>query len=74
MEKEEILRTLMGLIKKHDDDFSVKLKYRTTNGKLRKRHGKFVEILSDEELVLFNPDKGKKGRYLFDFIEDIKKK
>ena len=74
MDKEDVLRSLRGLQKKHGESFAIKLKYRTTNGKLKKRHGDFVELIGEEELILFNPDKGKNGRYLLDYVEHISKK
>lgn len=74
MEPEEVLRFLKGQQKKHGSDFAVQLKYRTATGKVKKRHGRFVSLKNDWELVLHNPDKDTEGRYLVENIVDIKKK
>ena len=73
MDKAEVMRFLKGQIKKHGSDFTLALKYRTENNKVRKRHGVFVELIAEEELVLFNPDKGTKGTYLLERITEIRK-
>jgi hypothetical protein len=74
MEQEEVIRFLNGQQKKHGKDFGVQLKYRTTTGKVKKRHGNFVALRNDWELVLYNPDKKTEGRYLIENIEEIKKR
>ncbi len=74
MEPEEIIRFLKGQQKKHGNDFGVQLKYRTMTGKVKKRHGNFVELRNDWELVLYNPDKKTEGRYLIENIVEVKKK
>lgn len=74
MENDDVLNVLSGLIKKHGNDFAVNLKYRTANGKLKKRYGNFVELIDQNELILFNPDKERKGVYLVDFIDQITKR
>ena len=73
MSRDEILRTLKGLIKKHDTSFAVRLRYMTATGKVKKRHGEFVALHDDQELVLFNSDKVTEGRYQLDRIVEIKK-
>lgn len=73
MDREKIIRTINGLLKKHGQDFSVNLKYRTAAGKIRKRHGRY-EDLRGEELLLFNPDKGTTGTYALDRIVEISKR
>lgn len=74
MDADEIARFVTGLIKKHGNEFSVALKYKTTGGKVRKRHGKFVAFKEGFELVLFNLEKDAEGYYLLENIVDIKKK
>jgi hypothetical protein len=73
MDADEITRFIRGLIKKHGTDFSVRLKYRTAGGKVRKRHGRYVALKDDFELVLYNQDKRAEGRYLLTDIVDIGK-
>ena len=73
MDMNEVEQFVKGLIKKHDKDFSVALKYQSNSGKVRKRHGRFVELKAGFELVLYNPDKDAQGRYLLDRIVYIKK-
>ncbi len=74
MDNQEIIRFIHGLQKKHDKNFSVALKYKTSTGKVRKRYGEYVDLLGEHELILFNRDKGKEGRYPLENIIDIKKK
>jgi len=74
MDREKIIRVINGLQKKHGRDFSLNLKYRTASGKVRKRHGRFVELRDGEELRLFNPDKETTGTYALDRIEEIGKR
>jgi hypothetical protein len=74
MDTNEVERFIKGLVKKHDKDFSISLKYQSNSGKVRKRHGRFVELKEGFELVLYNSDKDTEGRYLLDRIVDIKKK
>ena len=74
MEQGEIVRFLKGQIKKHGKNFSVTLKYQTANGKMKKRHGDFVDLKEGFELVLYNRDKGREGRYRLERILKISKK
>lgn len=74
MEKNEVSRFLWGLIKKHGKDFTVALRYKTATNKIKKRHGRFIDLVNDEELILFSEDKGKQGRYQLARIVEIKKK
>ncbi len=63
MEPAEVLRFIKGLVKKHGVDFSLDLKYLTSNDKIKKRHGAFVGLVDDCELVLLNHEKGSENRY-----------
>lgn len=75
MESSEVLRIIKGLIKKHGDDFSLNLKYLTSNDKIKKRHGDFVALTDDRELVLINRDKGnEKNRFEISRILEIEKR
>lgn len=74
MDKKDIRRFLAGLIKKHGQKFSVVMRYKTAANNVRKRHGRFVSLTGDDELILFNEDKGKEGRYHLNHIIEIKKK
>ena len=58
METTEVLKFIKGLLKKHGNDFSLNCKYLTANDKIKKRHGEFVALVDDRELVLLNRDKG----------------
>lgn len=74
MESSEILRIIKGLIKKHGDNFSLNLKYVTANDKIKKRHGDFIELVDDKELVLLNRDKGnEKNRFEISRILEIER-
>jgi len=74
MDANEVERFIKGLVKKHDKDFSIGLKYKSNNGKVRKRHGRFMQLKEGFELVLYNAEKETEGRYLLDRIVDIKKR
>jgi len=75
MESTEILRFIKGLIKKHGNDFSLTIKYLTTNDKIKKRHGEFVALVDDHELVLLNRDKGnEKNHFEVARIFDVDKR
>lgn len=63
MEPTEVLRFIKGLAKKHGNDFSLNLKYLTTNDKIKKRHGAFVALIDDRELLLLNREKGGENRF-----------
>ncbi len=73
MDKKDILRFLKGQLKKHGPHFSVQLKYVTDKKKIRKRHGDFIELIEDSELVLFSPEKKSTGHYQIDRIVEISK-
>jgi len=73
MEKEEIVRFIQGLQKKHGNEFSLKIKYLTNAGKTGKRHGRFVGVEGDKELVLLNQNKGTTGRYLIERVFEIER-
>lgn len=73
MESQEIIRTLHGLIKKHGDNFSVKIKYLTENDKIKKRHGRFVALSDGQELTLHNQEKKTLGHYALDRILELGK-
>jgi hypothetical protein len=74
MEQTEIIRFIKGLAKKHGTAFSLDLKYLTANDKLKKRHGEFVDLINDQELVLFNREKGSEGRFEIARIVDIERR
>jgi hypothetical protein len=74
MEPTEVLRFIKGLVKKHGADFSLDLKYLTANDKIKKRHGEFVALVNDLELVLRNRDKGSEGRYEIARIVDVERR
>ena len=75
MDSTEILRFIKGLIKKHGNDFALNLKYLTANDKIKKRHGEFVDLVDDRELVLVNRDKGnEKNHFDISRILDIEKR
>ena len=74
MDSTEILRFIKGLVKKHGNDFALNLKYMTANDKIKKRHGEFVELVDDRELVLVNRDKGnEKNHFEISRILEIEK-
>ena len=74
MDSTEILRFIKGLIKKHGNDFALNLKYLTANDKIKKRHGEFVDLVDDRELVLVNRDKGnEKNHFEISRILEIEK-
>jgi len=73
MDKDEILKVISGLQKKHGDDFSLRLRYLTNSGKRRKRAGEFIRLTDGGELILKNAGKGGEGRYLLERIEEISK-
>ena len=74
MEPTEVLRLIKGLAKKHGVDFSLNLKYLTANDKIKKRHGAFVALIEDRELVLLNREKGSENRYEIARILEIDKR
>ena len=75
MDSTEILRFIKGLVKKHGNDFALNLKYMTANDKIKKRHGEFVDLVDDRELVLVNRDKGnEKNHFDISRILDIEKR
>lgn len=74
MEPSEVLRFIKGLAKKHGVAFSLNLKYLTTNDKIKKRHGEFVALVDDRELVLLNREKGSQNRYEIARIVEIDKR
>lgn len=75
MDATETLRFIKGLEKKHGSDFSLNLKYLTANDKIKKRHGEFVDLIDDRELVLVNRDKGnEKSHFEITRILDIEKR
>ena len=75
MDSTEILRFIKGLVKKHGSDFALNLKYLTANDKIKKRHGGFVDLVDDRELVLVNRDKGnEKNHFEISRILDIEKR
>lgn len=74
MESSEVLRLIKGLIKKHGQSFALNLKYLTANDKIKKRHGEFVALIDDHELVLINRDKGSENRYAIDRILEIERR
>lgn len=74
MEATEVLRLIKGLVKKHGQDFALNLKYLTANDKIKKRHGAFVALVDDQELVLINRDKGSENRYAIDRILEIERR
>ena len=74
MDSTEILRFIKGLVKKHGSDFALNLKYLTANDKIKKRHGEFVDLVDDRELVLVNRDKGnEKNHFEISRILEIEK-
>ena len=74
MDSTEILRFIKGLVKKHGNDFALNLKYMTANDKIKKRHGEFVDLVDDRELVLVNRDKGnEKNHFEISRILEIEK-
>lgn len=73
MESAEVLRFIKGLIKKHGKDFSLNFKYLTSNDKIKKRHGEFIALVDDSELILLNRDKGNENRFEVSRILDITK-
>ncbi|MDD5759933.1 MAG: hypothetical protein PHI06_12735 [Desulfobulbaceae bacterium] len=74
MDSAETLRFIKGLIKKHGKDFSLNLKYMTANNKIKKRHGRFVSIVDDHELILLNQDKGSENRFEVSRILEIERR
>ena len=74
MNQEEVLRFISGQQKKHADEFRIVLRYKTENNKIKKRHGKFVNLINDYTLVLYNEEKGAEGKYQIDRIVEIRKK
>lgn len=74
METTEALRLIKGLIKKHGKDFALDLKYLTANDKIKKRHGEFVALIEDREVILLNRDKGHENRFEIARILDIAKR
>ena len=74
MDSTEILRFIKGLVKKHGNDVALNLKYMTANDKIKKRHGEFVDLVDDRELVLVNRDKGnEKNHFEISRILEIEK-
>lgn len=73
MDSQEIVRIVHGLRKKHGDNFSLKIKYLTGNDKIKKRHGRFVALLDERELLLRNQEKDTQGRYEIERILEIAK-
>jgi hypothetical protein len=52
MEPSEIVRFIKGLLKKHGKEFAVTLRYQTAaQGKIRKRHGEFVDLNDREGMI-----------------------
>ena len=75
MDSTETLRFIKGLAKKHGSDFALNLKHLTTNDKIKKRHGEFVDLVDDKELVLVNRDKGnEKSHFEISRILEIEKR
>ena len=74
MEPSEVLRFIKGLTKKHGIAFSLNLKYLTANDKIKKRHGEFVALVEDRELVLLNREKDSRNRYEIARILEIDKR
>ena len=71
----KVERFIKGLVKKHGSDFALNLKYLTANDKIKKRHGEFVDLVDDRELVLVNRDKGnEKNHFEISRILDIEKR
>lgn len=73
MNKDEILRFISGLTKKHGTSFGLKIKYLTDSGKTRNRAGQFVKLINDQELVLFNAAKNSEGHYFIERITAVAK-
>lgn len=63
MDSSEVLRFIKGVIKKHGNDFSFNIKYLTANNKIKKRHGDFIDLVDDRELILINREKGKEKNH-----------
>lgn len=74
MEAAEVLRFIKGLVKKHGKDFSLELRYLTSNDKLKKRHGEFVALIEDRELILLNRAKGHENRFEIARIFEVSKR
>jgi hypothetical protein len=74
MESTEVLRVIKGLIKKHGKDFSLDLKYLTANDKIKKRHGEFIALIDDHEVILLNRDKGNENRFAIARILEVTKR
>jgi len=73
MEQLEVERSIERLRKKHGDNFSLRLKYETNSGKVRKRSGEFVRLTADGTLILHNQAKGGEGRYDLAKIRELAK-
>lgn len=74
MESTEVLRFIKGLIKKHGHGFSLDLKYLTANDKIKKRHGEFIALIEDQEVILLNRDKGNENRFVIARILEVAKR
>lgn len=75
MDATETLRFIKGLVKKHGSDFALNFKYLTANDKIKRRHGDFVDLVDDQELVLVNRAKGNEKSHIeISRILDIEKR
>ena len=73
-DREELLRYLRGIEKKHGSGVELVVKVETKSGKVRRRTGSFLGLKGEEEVGLHNDAKGSDSWYSIDLVHDVWKK
>ena len=72
--REELLRFLRGIAKKHGPGIELVVKVETRSGKVRRRHGRWLGLRDDAEVGLHNDAKGCDTWYPLDRVLDVWKR